>query len=54
MRSQVRQCILEMQTKQLRSQLQLRGVPCESCTQREQFMDKLLDHVHLPVVNTDT
>ena len=48
--SKVRHTVLELTNKQLKSQLTKRGVKCEKCNQREQYIDLLLDSVHLKFV----
>ena len=48
--SKVRHTVLELSGKQLKSHLTKRGVKCEGCTQREQYVDLLLDSVHLKLV----
>ena len=48
--SKVRHTVLELQNKALKAQLSKRGVRCEACSQREQYIDRLLDSVHLPYV----
>ena len=50
--SRVRSGILEMHVRQLKAQLNKRGVKCEKCVQREHYIDKLLDSAHLPQVNS--
>ncbi|KAL1496303.1 hypothetical protein AB1Y20_016265 [Prymnesium parvum] len=51
--SKVRHAVLELPNKRLKAELKRRGVKCEGCTQREQYVDLLLDCVHLPQVNAD-
>ena len=46
--SKVRHTVIDLQNKKLKSELRKRGVKCEGCTQREQYVDMLLDSVHLP------
>ena len=41
-----------MQVRQLKAQLNRRGVRCDFCVQREHYVDKMLDSAHLPQVNT--
>ena len=42
--------VVEMQLRQLKSQLRKRGIKCDKCSQREHYMDILLDNAHLPHV----
>ena len=37
-------------TKALKTAITARGVACRTCSQREHFVDRLLDVVHLPVL----
>ena len=46
--SKVRHTVLELKNKAIQNQLTKRGVRCESCSSREQYVDRLLDSVHLP------
>ena len=48
--SRVRSACLELAPKALKKSLSDRGVKCEGCTMREQYLDRLLDSVHLPMV----
>ena len=48
--SKVRHTVLDLQNKKLKAELKKRGLKCEGCTQREQYVDLLLDSVHLPLV----
>ena len=48
--SKVRHTVLDLQNKKLKAELRKRGIKCEGCTQREQYVDLLLDSVHLPLV----
>ena len=48
--SKVRHTVLDLQNKKLKAELRKRGVKCEGCTQREQYVDLLLDSIHLPLV----
>ena len=47
--SKVRHSMLEMNNRVLRSHLTKRGIKCGECTQREHFLDRLIDTVHLPM-----
>ena len=49
--SRVHAACLEMGPKALKKSLSDRGVKCEGCTMREHYLDRLLDSVHLPLVN---
>ena len=49
--SRVRSGVLEMHVRQLKAQLNKRGVKCDKCVQREHYIDKMLDSAHLPQVN---
>ena len=39
-----------MQLRQLKSHLKKRGLKCDKCLQRENYVDELLDKCHLPVL----
>ena len=43
-----RLAVLEMQLRQLKSQLKKRGIKCDKCSQREHYMDLMLDNAHMP------
>ena len=47
--SKVRHSMLEMNNRVLRTHLTKRGIKCGECTQREHFLDRLIDTVHLPI-----
>ncbi len=42
--------ILDASTKAFKTAISTRGVACRTCSQREHFVDRLLDVVHLPVL----
>jgi hypothetical protein len=46
--SKIRAVCLELTPKNVKAALTRRGIKCEGCTNREQYLDKLLDAVHLP------
>ena len=45
--SRVRSACLALGPKALKAQLSKRGVLCEGCTQKEHYLDRVLDTVHL-------
>ena len=47
--SSIRHGCLDLGAKAVKAQLVKRGLRCEGCTTREQYLDKLLDAVHLPM-----
>ena len=47
--SSIRHACLDLGAKAVKSQLVKRGLRCEGCTTREQYLDKLLDAVHVPL-----
>lgn len=48
--SRVRAACLESSPKALKAGLAARGIKCDGCNMREQYLDRLLDSVHLPVI----
>ena len=47
--SKIRAAVLALGPKAVKSQLARRGLTCSGCSSREQFLDQLLDSVHLPL-----
>ena len=50
--SRIRSTCLSISGKEVKRQLTKRGVKCAGCSSREHYVDRLLDVVHMPILNS--